>query len=71
MTVKLDLGEQFNAADYFVDRKVPRDLRDGVPLVVDEADRIVWVAGHAIDEEFRVREGTHDVVILRMRGDSA
>ncbi len=29
-------------------------VRDSVPLVVDEQDQIVWVAGYAIDEEFRV-----------------
>jgi tRNA(Ile)-lysidine synthase len=64
-------GRKKKLQDYFVDRKVPRQARDGVPLVVDRRDRIVWVAGHGIDEEFRVIEGTHDVVILRLRGESA
>jgi tRNA(Ile)-lysidine synthase len=64
-------GRTKKLQDYFVDRKVPRDARDRVPLVVDEHDRIVWVGGHGIDHEFRVREGTRDVVILTMRGDSA
>jgi tRNA(Ile)-lysidine synthase len=63
-------GRRKKLQDYLVDRKVPRDQRDRVPLVVDQADRIVWVAGHGIDEAFRVGEATHDVVILRMRGDS-
>ena len=31
--------------DFFVDRKVAAATRDAVPLVVDETDRIVWVAG--------------------------
>lgn len=55
--------------DYFVDRRVPREERDRVPLVVDRDDRIVWVAGHVISEEFRVSEGTRAVVILRLRGE--
>jgi tRNA(Ile)-lysidine synthetase-like protein len=63
-------GRRKKLQDYFVDRKVSREARDAVPLVVDETDRIVWVAGHGIDEEFRVSQGTHDVIILRMRGDS-
>jgi tRNA(Ile)-lysidine synthase len=63
-------GRRKKLQDYFVDRKVPRAMRDSVPLVVDGLDRIAWVVGHGIDEEFRVREGTHDVVILSMRGDS-
>src|SRR5205814_5149243 len=53
--------------DYFVDRKVARDQRDQVPIVVDENDRIIWVAGHGIDERFQVREPTQAVVILRLK----
>jgi hypothetical protein len=39
-----------------------------VPLVVDASDRIVWVAGHAIDEQFRVTDGSQAVLILRLKG---
>jgi len=53
--------------DFFVDRKVPRERRDAIPLVVDERDRIVWVAGHSADAEFLVREPTQAVIILRLR----
>jgi tRNA(Ile)-lysidine synthase len=67
----LGLGGRKKLQDYFVDRKVPRDQRDRVPLVVDGLDRIVWVAGHGIDEEYRVNRGTCDVVILKLRGESA
>jgi tRNA(Ile)-lysidine synthase len=53
--------------DFFVDRKVPRARRDRVPIVVDEQDRIIWVAGHAISEEFRVSDRTQSMVVLRLR----
>jgi tRNA(Ile)-lysidine synthase len=53
--------------DFFVDRKVDRQRRDSVPLVVDKRDRIVWVAGYAIDEEFRVTNPVEAVVILRLK----
>ena len=51
--------------DFFVDRKVRRDQRDSVPLVVDSRGRIVWVAGHSVAEEFRVTDGSRAVVILK------
>ena len=35
------------------------------PVVVDSAGQIVWVAGHALAEEFRVTDPTRDVVILK------
>src|SRR5260221_1628133 len=53
--------------DFFVDRKVARRDRDAVPLVVDAADRIVWVAGYGIDEAFRVTNPAQAVVIFKVR----
>jgi tRNA(Ile)-lysidine synthase len=55
--------------DLFVDRKVPRADRDRTPLVVDADDRIVWVAGHVVSEDFRVSDATRAVVILKLRGE--
>ncbi|MEQ1729875.1 MAG: tRNA lysidine(34) synthetase TilS, partial [Vicinamibacterales bacterium] len=49
--------------DLFVDRKVPREARDRIPIVVDAADRIVWVPGHALDREFHVTDPLQAVVI--------
>jgi tRNA(Ile)-lysidine synthase len=63
----LGLGGRKKLQDYFVDRKVARDDRDRVPLVVDESDRIVWVAGHSIDAEFRVTDPAQGVLILKVR----
>lgn len=63
----LGLGGRKKLQDYFVDKKVPRDARDRVPLVVDDADRIVWVAGHGIADEFRVTDPAQAVLILRLR----
>ena len=61
------LDGQKKLQDYFVDRKVARERRDRVPLVVDGSDRIVWVAGFGIDEAFRVTDPTQAVVILKLR----
>jgi tRNA(Ile)-lysidine synthase len=70
------LGGSKKLQDYFVDRKVPRSERDRVPLVVDAHDRIVWVVGHTIAEDFRARSGDAGgkgtVLLLKVRhlGDS-
>jgi len=61
------LGGRKKLQDFFVDRKVARQRRDLVPLLVDEADRIVWVAGYSIDEAFRVTDPAQAVLILRLR----
>ena len=51
--------------DLFVDAKVDRAEREITPVIVDSSGRIVWVAGHALAEEFRVTDATRDVVILK------
>jgi len=53
--------------DFFVDRKIPRTLRDTVPLVVDGRDRIVWVVGEAVAEDFRVTDPAQAVILLKVR----
>jgi tRNA(Ile)-lysidine synthase len=52
--------------DVLVDRKVPRLERDRVPIVVDDTGRIVWVAGYALAEEFRVTRPESGVVLLKI-----
>jgi tRNA(Ile)-lysidine synthase len=53
--------------DFLVDRKVPREQRDWVPLVVDGDGRIVWIVGHGVAEDFRVTEPSQGVILLKAR----
>ena len=63
----LGLAGRKKLQDLFVDRKVPRDERVRVPIVVDAAGRIVWVAGHVVGEPFRVTPHSDGVVVLTLR----
>jgi tRNA(Ile)-lysidine synthase len=60
----LGLSGRKKLQDLFVDRKVPRERRQTVPVVAHPDGRIVWVAGHALSEAFRVNEATKSVVVL-------
>jgi tRNA(Ile)-lysidine synthetase-like protein len=53
--------------DVLVDRKVRRDRRDLVPVITDRRGRLIWVAGHVLDEDFGVTSDTNAVVILKLR----
>lgn len=44
-------------ADYFTDRKVPRFLRAGWPVLFD-GERVVWVGGHQIAHSVRITPRT-------------
>jgi tRNA(Ile)-lysidine synthase len=62
------LGGRFRKLqDYLVDRKVPRSVRDRLPLVVDRDDRIVWIVGHAVAEGLRAAEPSPGVIFLIAR----
>jgi len=53
--------------DVLVDRKVPRDDRDAVPIVTTANGEIVWVAGQVLADGFRVTPLTTSVVTLTLR----
>jgi tRNA(Ile)-lysidine synthase len=53
--------------DFLVDRKVARADRDRLPLVVDRDDRIVWVVGQSVAEDFRVTAPEKGVILLKAR----
>jgi tRNA(Ile)-lysidine synthase len=50
--------------DLFTDRKVPRSLRHALP-VVEAGDRIAWIAGVAVSEEFAAKPGAPESAVLR------
>jgi tRNA(Ile)-lysidine synthase len=60
----LGLSGRKKVQDLFVDRKVPRAARQAVPIVTAADGRIVWVAGVALGEAFRVTPATKSVVVL-------
>jgi tRNA(Ile)-lysidine synthase len=60
-------GRAKKLQDVLVDRKIAREERDALPLVVDETDRIVWIVGEAVAEDFRVTEASQGVIFLKAR----
>lgn len=43
--------------DFFVDRKIPRETRDTIPLICDE-NAVIWIVGEAVSEAYRVTPRT-------------
>jgi tRNA(Ile)-lysidine synthase len=50
--------------DYFIDRKIPKGLRDEIPLLVS-GDDIIWVVGCGIADPFKVTGRTASVLWAR------
>jgi len=49
--------------EYFIDNKIPREIRDNIPLVAKGHD-IIWIIGYKISDKFKVTENTKKVLKL-------
>ncbi len=58
-------GRVVKLSDFLTNRKIPRTLRDRLPLLADSRG-IVWVCGQRIDHAARIREDTEAIWLLRL-----
>ncbi len=49
--------------DFFIDQKIPRDLRDRVPLLTNGND-ILWVVGYRLDDRFKITANTRNQIAV-------
>lgn len=52
-------------SDFFIDQKVPREERDRV-LILTDNKKIVWVAGHRLDERAKVSGNTERILGVKI-----
>jgi tRNA(Ile)-lysidine synthase len=58
-------GEQ-KLKEFFIDHKVPRYERPGVPLLIS-GEKVVWVVGHRISDKVKVDEETIKILRVEVR----
>jgi len=63
--VPLGMKQSVKLKDFFISRKIPREERRRIPLLLS-GDDIVWVIGHRIDDRFRVTKETRRTVSARV-----
>ena len=54
-------GTEKKLSDYMIDRKIPKEERDRVPLVAD-GQRILWIIGYRMSEAYKITENTETVL---------
>lgn len=47
--------------DIFIDFKIPREMRDFIPLLCFDED-ISWIIGYKISDKFKVHEGVNNII---------
>lgn len=50
--------------DYFIDEKIPKELRDSIPILVDD-ENILWVVGYRTSEKYKVTINTKRVLVIK------
>lgn len=61
----IGFGKKKKLQDFFVDKKIPRDERDAIPLIISN-NNIVWVAGLRLDDRYKVDKDTKRVLQLNI-----
>lgn len=59
-------GKRKKIQDHFVDKKIPRDERDAIPLLTFKND-IIWVVGSRSDERYRVEKETGKILKFEIK----
>lgn len=54
---------------FFVDEKVPQELRDDIPILKD-MEGILWVMGYRIGEQYKITDSTTRALIVSVSGGS-
>ncbi|CAN5466862.1 tRNA lysidine(34) synthetase TilS [soil metagenome] len=53
-------------SDFFIGQKVPLHAKHQVPLLVNGNGDMIWIAGHRLDERYKVTENTKKVIIFEL-----
>ena len=62
----LGMAQSVKVKDFFISRKIPLEERQHIPLVISGND-ILWVAGHRIDEKYKLGDATRNVLKITVK----
>ncbi|MDX2448047.1 MAG: tRNA lysidine(34) synthetase TilS [Desulfobacterales bacterium] len=51
--------------DFFINNKIPREIRRETPVLVNR-DAIIWIVGHRIDERAKISQQTRNVLKIEL-----
>lgn len=49
----------------FVEDKIPRSLRDKIPVLTDDTDNVIWLADYGTNKPYVPRENTEKVLLIK------
>ena len=65
--VPLGMSSAKKLKDFFIDQKIPRELRRAIPIILSGRD-IIWISAFRLDERFKVTAQTRRVLQINVSG---
>jgi tRNA(Ile)-lysidine synthase len=53
-------------SDFFINQKIPLHEKDGIPILVNGNDDIIWIGGYRLDNRYKVTKNTKKVTIFEL-----
>lgn len=63
----LGLNNYKKLQDFFVDSKIPKDIRWNLPILLDKKNDILWLIGLRISEAYKVTDLTKRVICIKIK----
>ena len=63
--INFDIGKK-KLKDFFIDKKITRDERSNIPLLV-KGNEVIWIIGFRVNSKFLVNSKTKRVLICELK----
>ena len=60
-----EAGSKKKLKDFFIDKKIPREERDNIPLVTD-GNQVLWIVGHRLSSAHKVKKHSDNIYRLHI-----
>ncbi len=54
-------------SDFFINQKIPRHLKTGIPILVNGNGEIIWICGHRGDDRYKLNSNTKKIITFELQ----
>ena len=62
----LNMNGSKKVKEFFIDRKIPKDRRNSIPILVDNEGKIIWIIGFRLDNRVKIQSNTKKILFIKI-----